>query len=107
MHIPEDERVAGAALNHATTGRGSRPQALGVSKAPLLWDFKPQVSGALYAAVHFKSGLYGNCRRHFCPLELSPRNDAPLSLETPGLLHSLAVDSCTVSLSEVPFEFLD
>lgn len=66
MHIPEEERVAGAALNHVTTGRGSRPRALKLSKATVLWDFKPQVSGVICSST-FRVGAVLQLPETFCP----------------------------------------
>lgn len=89
-----------------TTGRGGQPQALGVSKAPVLWDFKPQVFVALFAST-FQAGTVLQSPEKCLLLELSQRNGAVVPPETRGRLHPIAGDNSVVSLREVPFGFLD
>lgn len=86
-----------------TTGCGGRPQALGVSKAPLLWDFKPQVLGVLFSST-FQVGTAVQLPEKSLLLELRQRNGA-VFLENPGLLRPMPGDNSMVSLNEMPFGF--
>lgn len=72
----------------------------------MLWDFKPQVFGALFAST-FQAGTLSQLPEECLLLELSQRNGAVVPLETRGLLHRIAGDNSVVSLREVPFGFLD
>lgn len=84
-----------------TTGRGSRPQTLGVSR-----HLCSGIS-SLRCPSTFQVAAVVQLPEKCLLLELSQRNGATLSLETPGLLPPAAGDISMVSLRELPFGFLN
>lgn len=55
----------------------------------------------------FQVGTVLQLPEKYLLLELSQRNGAALSLESPGLMRPVAEDKSVISLSEVSFRFLN
>lgn len=90
-----------------TTGRGSRPQTLGVSRHLCSGISSLRCLELYFHLSTFQVAAVVQLPEKCLLLELSQRNGATLSLETPGLLPPAAGDISMVSLRELPFGFLN